>query len=84
MYQAIRTKYIGPRNVRGSRVKAIAEAGSVTLEWDDGLNDIENHKAACRAILVKFGWRGQYMGGAFGSGEYVWVHAGESRYSVMI
>jgi ribosome-binding protein aMBF1 (putative translation factor) len=31
MRQAIKTKYLGPSNVRGARVKASSDAGSVTL-----------------------------------------------------
>jgi hypothetical protein len=44
--QAITTKYIGPSNVRGSRVKATAAAGSVTLSWDHALNR-ERSRARC-------------------------------------
>lgn len=40
MRQAITTKYIGPTKHRGSRVVARAQAGEVTLAWDDAL-DIE-------------------------------------------
>ena len=54
--QAIETKYISPTNSRGSRVKATAEAGSVTLSWDHSLNRVENHKAACEALIKKMGW----------------------------
>jgi hypothetical protein len=42
-YQAIVTKYIGPTNTRGSRIKARAAAGSITLSRDDSLG-IESHK----------------------------------------
>jgi hypothetical protein len=73
--QAIATHYIGPTNTRGSRVKAQCEAGSVTLEWDDSLNQTMNHAAACRALLTKLDWRGHwYMGGIRGRG-YVFVQA---------
>ena len=34
-YQAIVTRYHGPGNVKGSRVKATAQAGSTITEWDD-------------------------------------------------
>ena len=54
--QAIITKYIGPTDLRGSRVKATAEAGSITLAWDDALNSEENHVAAARALAGKYGW----------------------------
>jgi hypothetical protein len=76
MYQAIETKYLGPTNVRGSRVKATAEAGSVTLTWDDALNSDANHIKAAQALAKKYGWKGTYHGGAVhGAGGYVFVCA---------
>lgn len=68
MYQAITTRYIGPTNVRGSRVKATAEAGSVTLHWDDSLNSDNNHKAAALELATKFGWKGNWYGGGTADG----------------
>lgn len=61
--QAITTKFIGPTNFRGSRVKASAEAGSVTLSWDHALNPDQNHAAAAKALRDKFGWKGRLVGG---------------------
>lgn len=52
--QAISTKYIGPTNYKGSRVKAECERGQITIEWDDALNTEENHIAACKALRLKF------------------------------
>lgn len=69
MYQAITTKYLGPSNVRGSRVKARAEAGSVTLSWDHGLSNAENHKAAAVALCKKFKWIGGHCGRLHGGGK---------------
>lgn len=68
-YQAITTKYIGPSNVRGSRVKATASAGSVTLSWDDALNIDDNHARAARALADKFGWRGIWHAGGLPKGN---------------
>lgn len=62
MFQAIETKWLGPTNVRGSRVKAKAEAGSITLPWDHSLNSDENHRKAAEALAAKFGWVGDYYG----------------------
>lgn len=57
--QAIQTKYLGPGNVRGSRVKAWADGyGSVTLGWDHRLNAADNHKAAAIALIRKLEWQG--------------------------
>ena len=35
--QAIETRYLGPTNTRGSRIKATAAAGSITIHYDDAL-----------------------------------------------
>lgn len=54
--QAIITKYIGPTNSRGSRIKASASAGSVTIGYDDALGVEDNHHAAALALAIKMGW----------------------------
>lgn len=54
--QAIVTKYLGPTNFRGSRVKASAQAGSIIINWDDALNSEENHDLAANKLAIKFGW----------------------------
>jgi hypothetical protein len=58
MRQAIVTKYLGPTNHRGARVKATAQAGSVTVEWDHALSVDENHDRAADAFVAKFAWVG--------------------------
>ena len=80
MFQAIVTKYLGPSNVRGARVKATADAGSVILSWDHALNADENHAKAAYALRDRFGWNGDYYGELVGGGlprnnahDYVWV-----------
>jgi len=55
--QAIITKYIGPTNYRGSRVKATSGSGLyITIEWDDALSGEQNHKCAADALMTKMGW----------------------------
>lgn len=56
MRQAIVTKYFGPTDSRGSRVKATCQAGSVTIPWDHALNSDENHLNAAQALVHKLGW----------------------------
>jgi len=48
---AIVTKFLGPTNTRGSRVKATLPSGrSIIIDWDHALNSSENHlRAAARA-----------------------------------
>jgi hypothetical protein len=74
--QAIQTEYLGPTNVRGSRVKATAQAGSITLNWDNALNPDRNHKAAALALATKLGWNyGIWHGGGLPDAGMAWVCA---------
>jgi hypothetical protein len=63
--QAIVTRYLGPTNHRGSRVKAWCEAGSLTLPWDAALDPDGNHMAAASALFRQLGWdeRSRLVGG---------------------
>ena len=61
--QSIVTRYLGPTNYRGSRVKATASAGSAVVSWDCSLSADANHKAAAEALARKFGWRGRWIEG---------------------
>ncbi len=73
-YQAIVTKYIGPSNTKGSRIKATAAAGSVTLHLDNSLNIEDNHALAALALANKYAWRGTWhMGGMPGDSGYCFV-----------
>lgn len=65
--QAIITKFLGPTNNRGSRIKAKAYAGSVTIEWDHALNSSQNHAAAAKALADKFSWKGTWFSGGMPS-----------------
>ena len=78
--QAIVTKYIGPSNVRGSRIKASAAAGSVTLHYDSSLNTEDNHAKAAKALADKYEWSGAwYQGGMPDDSGYCFVCV-DSRY----
>lgn len=52
--QAITTKYFGPTNARGSRIKATAERGTLTVPYDHDLSSHANHVAAAQALCDKF------------------------------
>lgn len=54
--QAIQTKFFGPTNTKGSRVKATAPQGSVTVGYDHALDGEGNHVAAAHALKAKLGW----------------------------
>ena len=81
--QAIITKYLGCTDKLGSRVKAICEAGRLTMPWDDSLNIEENHHAAAVALAHKLGWDTEFYGdlisgGMAGSG-YCHVFSRETK-----
>lgn len=73
MFQAIQVKYLGPTNYRGSRYKATAAAGSVTVPADDAKNVEGNVIAAAQALRDKFGWVGGMVYGQLADGSYVLV-----------
>lgn len=67
--QAIITKYLGPTNSRGARVKAKCQAGSVTVAWDDALDVDANHYAAVKALVTELGWENMtFVGGGLPDG----------------
>lgn len=70
--QAIETKYLPATNNRGSRIKATAWAGSVTVPYDYALDADANHKAAAMALIAKYEWQGTFAqgGNAKGNGYY--------------
>lgn len=72
--KAIFTKYIGPSNVRGARVKATDEdRNSVTLSWDHALDSLDNHRAAAEALIKKMKWNPtRIVPGSLKAG-YVWT-----------
>ena len=72
--QAITTKYLGPTNVKGSRIKATCTAKSVTVSCDHALNIENNHAAAAGALAEKMGWSGKwYQGGMPDDSGYCFV-----------
>lgn len=82
MRQAIVTKYLGPTNHRGSRIKATCEAGSITVPYDHALSGEGNHCAAAHALIRQLGWGDgvapltgtpSHVGGGLPGGGYCFV-----------
>lgn len=73
--QAIVTKYIGPSNHRGSRVKAFADAGEFTMPWDHELGVEANHQKAMVFLCGRLNWdcRNYVQGSLPGDTGYVFV-----------
>jgi len=75
MRQAIVTKFFGPTNTRGSRIKATCGAGSLYHSWDYSLGSDANHDAAAKALATKLGWIGAWYAGGMPNEDgncYVW------------
>jgi hypothetical protein len=80
--QAIVTKYLGPTNFRGSRIKATAAAGSITVDWPHALNIENAHAFAACQLAEKFNWTGQWFGGGMpGDNGYCFVLAEDTEHS---
>ena len=84
MRQSITTKYLGPTNVRGSRIKAIARKRdsfgkemSLTDPYRYGSTEQEHCRAA-KLLAVKLGWGGLWVGGGnVDENGYVFVNVAD-------
>lgn len=71
--KAIKTKYYGPGNVRGSRIIASdMDRNKFIMSYDHGLNSDENHEKAAYLLMTKMGWPNTLVGGGFKDCN-VWV-----------
>jgi len=68
--QYIETKYLSPTNTKCSRIKATTSYGgdSVTVSWDYGINQEENHARAAMLLAKRLGWVGEYVCGGSENG----------------
>jgi hypothetical protein len=74
--KAIQTKYIGPTNFRGSRIKASdGDKNSITISYPHELSGEDVHRKAAEALRDKMGWTGNLVGGGLKNG-YVFVFTG--------
>ena len=71
--QAIVTRYLGPTNHRGARIKATCNACSVTISYPHELNPPEAHRAAAEALMLKMGWHATLYCGGLPNGGYAFV-----------
>lgn len=79
--KAIETKYIGPRDFKGSRFVATDNDGNrVIVAYDYSLNSEDNHKRACLALCRKMGWSGDLVSGDTKTGMvHVWTGKSNSE-----
>jgi len=72
--QAIETKYYGPTNHKGSRIRVKAEAGTQWFSWDYSKEVSENHAICANMFANDLGWleHSKLIGGGTQTG-YVFV-----------
>jgi hypothetical protein len=64
MSQVIITKFLGPTNSRGSRIKVTSYSGSIIVNWDHAFGVAENHVLAADKLIKMRGWGGRnFVGG---------------------
>lgn len=69
--KAIRTRFYGPSNFKGSRYMATDGDGhSITLNTNYELNSDANHERVANALMRKMGWPNELVGGGFESDMY--------------
>ncbi len=69
--KAIQTRYYGPTNTRGSRIKAWAEGvKSVSIPYPHELSGEDVHRAAADKLAAKYGWDNALIGGGLPNGDY--------------
>jgi hypothetical protein len=70
--QAIRTRFHGQSNVKGSRYSAKCEARTIYRSSDHALTSDGNHQKVAAELLAMMGWKGAMVGGSFDNDTY-WV-----------
>ena len=77
--QAILTKYLGPTNNKGSRIKASCDAGSINIPYPYEFDIADAHKFAARQLTEKLKWKsecyGELITGQLPCGDYCHVFA---------
>lgn len=74
MKQAIQTKYLGPTNHRGARIKVWCGAGTKYVAWDYAMGVEDNHIWAAGLLIEELGWQqdNRVIAGSLNNG-YVFV-----------
>ena len=74
--KAIRTRYHGASNVKGSRISATDgeryPGHTLVMSYDGALNSDDMHRKAAYAFRDKMDWKGELTGGGFQNDMY-WV-----------
>ena len=80
---AIQTKYLGPTNNLGGRIKAWTETGHrITIGYPhEAREGAEAHSRAALALARRLGWTGELVAGAAGDG-YVFTFTNGERFTI--
>lgn len=71
--KAIRTRYSGPTDTRGSRITATDGDGNrVTISYSTAEDQGDPHEYVAYKLMEKMGWECELVGGGFGHDQY-WV-----------
>ena len=81
--KAITTKYYGPTNTRGSRIRATDHDGhSVTVPYDYSKSHTDVHAVAALALCKRMNWTGELIAGHTNDGcVFVFANSTE-RYAI--
>ena len=72
--KAILTKWLGPTDTKGTRIKAYdSDGNSVTIPIDYGLEDSDNDRAACLALIERLDWNCSILGSGYIKGGRCFV-----------
>ncbi len=78
--QAITTKYLGPTNHKGARIRATTASGqALTLEVNHSYSDGRCHAEAALALCKRLGWSGELISGGTRAG-FVFVFTNGDRH----
>jgi len=70
---AIEVKCLSATNTKGTRLKAISQAGTLTVGRDYSLDWNDNAWEAARALIEKLEWNGNWRMGHLVNGNVVFV-----------
>jgi hypothetical protein len=70
--KAIRTRYLGATNVKGSRIKADdGDGNSLTIPYPHELSGDRVHYEAAKLLCNKMNWSNDLVGGGY-KNDYYW------------
>lgn len=82
--KAIRTRYHGATNTKGSRISATAEGGHrIYISYPHELSGEAVHAAAAIELCRRLEWKGDLIGGGLPDGDYCFVFAHGDKHPIL-